>query len=235
MKIAVINFSGNVGKTTIARHLLAPRVPGAEIIQVESVNSDDGPSIQEALRGKQFSMLLDALAVTESAVVDVGASNAEDFLNKMQQYHGSHEDFDLFVVPAVARVKQQRDTISTIEALHGLGVQPKKIKVVLNLLEHDDLPESVFAGLAAYSKESKTFSFNARAAIRASEIFAKIGQTGQTIADLLSDQTDFKAQLIAAQSQEEKVRISRLIGLRRLAGGVYEEMDAVFKTITAGA
>lgn len=28
MKVAVINFSGNVGKTTIARHLLLPRMPG---------------------------------------------------------------------------------------------------------------------------------------------------------------------------------------------------------------
>lgn len=28
MKLAVINFSGNVGKTTVARHLLAPRIPG---------------------------------------------------------------------------------------------------------------------------------------------------------------------------------------------------------------
>ena len=42
MKIAVINFSGNVGKTTIARHLLLPRIPGAELITVESVNADEG-------------------------------------------------------------------------------------------------------------------------------------------------------------------------------------------------
>lgn len=36
MKVAVINFSGNVGKTTIARHLLAPRIPGAEVVSIES-------------------------------------------------------------------------------------------------------------------------------------------------------------------------------------------------------
>ena len=32
MKVAVINFSGNVGKTTVARHLLAPRIAGAKVI-----------------------------------------------------------------------------------------------------------------------------------------------------------------------------------------------------------
>ena len=30
MKIAVINFSGNVGKSTVARHLLLPRIEAAE-------------------------------------------------------------------------------------------------------------------------------------------------------------------------------------------------------------
>ena len=42
MKIAVINFSGNVGKTTVARHLLLPRIRGAELIAVESLNADEG-------------------------------------------------------------------------------------------------------------------------------------------------------------------------------------------------
>lgn len=41
MKIAVLNFSGNVGKSTIARHLLLPRIPGAELIAIESINAAD--------------------------------------------------------------------------------------------------------------------------------------------------------------------------------------------------
>ena len=38
MKIAVLNYTGTVGKTTVAAHLLAPRMNGAPIIAVESVN-----------------------------------------------------------------------------------------------------------------------------------------------------------------------------------------------------
>ncbi|MBZ8143267.1 StbB, partial [Rubrivivax gelatinosus] len=49
MKVAVISFSGNVGKTTIARHLLAPRIPGAQLIAVESINAEDGEAA-DALR-----------------------------------------------------------------------------------------------------------------------------------------------------------------------------------------
>ena len=50
MKVAVINFSGNVGKTTIARHLLVPRMAGAELIAVESINADEGQAT--AIRGE---------------------------------------------------------------------------------------------------------------------------------------------------------------------------------------
>ena len=42
MKIAVINFSGNAGKSTVARYLLLPRIPGADLITIESLNADEG-------------------------------------------------------------------------------------------------------------------------------------------------------------------------------------------------
>jgi hypothetical protein len=49
MKVAAINCSGNVGKTTVARHLLAPRIEGAEVIAIESTNADGVPH-RDALR-----------------------------------------------------------------------------------------------------------------------------------------------------------------------------------------
>jgi len=55
MKVAVINFSGNVGKTTIARHLLAPRIAGAEVVSIESINAEDGEA--GSLRGSQYGKL----------------------------------------------------------------------------------------------------------------------------------------------------------------------------------
>jgi hypothetical protein len=42
LKMAVINSSGNAGKTTVARHLLLPGIDGAELIAVETLNADDG-------------------------------------------------------------------------------------------------------------------------------------------------------------------------------------------------
>ena len=142
MKVAVINFSGNVGKSTVARHLLSSRLNNAPIIPVETINSDG--SSDEAIKGKQFGELLEALAVLDEAVIDVGASNVEDFINLMKQYKGSHEEFDYFVVPTVSDTKQMRDTISTIDALADIGVSPKKIRMVFNRVDFNDQPEKFF-------------------------------------------------------------------------------------------
>ena len=92
MKIAVINFSGNVGKSTVARHLLQPRVNGAELISVESLNATEGQ--EQTIRGRQFADLQEYLQTVDSAVVDISASNVEQLLELMRQYRGSHEDFD---------------------------------------------------------------------------------------------------------------------------------------------
>ena len=133
MKVAVINFSGNVGKTTVARHLLAPRIDGAEVIAVESINADDGQA--NALRGKQLGELQEYLQTVENVVVDIGASNVEDLLSLMHKYRGSHEDFDYFVIPTVPALKQQQDTIATLTELSRLGVPASKLRIVFKQVE----------------------------------------------------------------------------------------------------
>ena len=89
MKIAVVNFSGNVGKSTVARHLLLPRVRGAELIAVESSNAYEGQSRGHALRGRQFGELQEYLQTVDNVVVDVGASNIEDLLELMHRYRNA--------------------------------------------------------------------------------------------------------------------------------------------------
>ena len=65
MIVGVINFSGNVGKSTVARHLLCPRIPGAKLLTIESINSDG--RTDDALRGKLFGELQVLLQTVESA------------------------------------------------------------------------------------------------------------------------------------------------------------------------
>jgi ABC-type protease/lipase transport system fused ATPase/permease subunit len=74
MKIAVLNFSGNVGKSTIARHLLSPRMPDASIVSVESINADS--ATEKTIRGTDFGQLQQDLQLEEKVIVDVGASSS---------------------------------------------------------------------------------------------------------------------------------------------------------------
>lgn len=75
MKLCVLNYSGNVGKSTIAKHLLGPPLDDCEMVKVESINADEDDN--EAIRGRRFRELSEMLDMFNSAVVDVGSSNVE--------------------------------------------------------------------------------------------------------------------------------------------------------------
>lgn len=229
MKVAVINFSGNVGKSTVARHLLAPRMNNARVIPVESINSDG--TDDKALKGKQFGELQEGLALLDDAVVDIGASNVEDFVNLMKQYKNSHEDFDFFVVPTMPKAKQQRDTISTIEALEAIGVPAKRIRLVFNMVDIDETPQRALAGIFEYNATAKNFTLRPDAVIHTNDIYGKLKGADQSIQDILNDPTDFKEKIKTATDSAEKLRFAQLLGIKRLAHGVTEELDAVFKTL----
>lgn len=227
MKTVVINFSGNTGKSTIARHLLASRMNNAQIIPVESLNSD-GSDGDEAVRGRQFALVTEAINLLDDAVIDVGASNVEDFLAKMLEYKGSHDDFDYFVVPVVPDQKQIKDTIATINALATeIKIPAKKIRVVFNRLDHGDPAEEKFSAIFRYHAAEKKFTLRARAVVHESDIFEKIG-----VADMRGAAAvcvdELKNMLRATQDQDEKIKIARQIALKRLADGALDELDAVF-------
>lgn len=231
LKIAVINFSGNVGKSTVARHLIYPRLKDPEYVSVESINADEGDT--DAVRGKQFGALQEQLMMVNSAVIDVGASNVEDFIKLMRQYQGSHEDMDFFVVPAVKEGKQIKDTIATIQALASMGVAPKKVRVVFNKLETDETVEEAFYPLFAFHEDTKAFTLKPKAVIHFSELYQRLRQHKTTIPELIADTTDYKAKLRAAASADEKGEAAAMISMKRLAASAQANLDAVFAAITA--
>src|SRR5690606_5080149 len=65
----------------------------------------------------------------------------------------AHEDFDYFVVPCVPDKKQQRDTLELLTRLQEFGVPGSKIKVILNYVSQDEVPESLFPSVLGYCSE----------------------------------------------------------------------------------
>lgn len=229
MKLAVINFSGNVGKTTVARHLLLPRISGAEMIAVESLNADDGQG--QALRGRQFGALQEYLQTVDSVVVDIGASNVEDLMTLMRRYHGSHDDFDVFIVPTVPALKQQQDTIATLAELAQLGVPARRIRLVFNMVEDGVDPAQAFETLLAFLAEQPIALADMACRLGANEIYERIKGSDSDLQALARDETDYKALIAGAESTVAKLALAQRLAVRRLATGVVPELDACFAAL----
>lgn len=229
MRIAVINFSGNVGKTTVARHLLLPRIPGADFISIESLNAgeDQGP----ALRGSQFRELQSYLQTVGNAVVDIGASNIEDLIDRMHRYQRSHEDFDCFVVPTVPPRKQQQDTIATIAELAQLGVPPEKIRLVFNMVDYRTEVQKSFEMLLAFLHQQPLATAEPRCRLGQNELYERIKASGTEVAELARDTTDYRRKILEAGSMADKLALADQLANARLAGGVLQELDACFAAL----
>ena len=231
MKVCVLNFSGNVGKSTIAAHLLQPRL-NAQVFSVESLNVDassDGLEVAR-LRGKHYNDLLRRLMKLDDAIVDVGSSNVEDFLKMMQHYADSQEEFDLFVVPVVKDGKQQADTVTTIRALRAIGVPAAKILVLINKVETDDDLRTDFAGVFGFCASGEA-TIPEGGVIFANELFAMLKTQQLSIGALNDDATDYRQRLRVAANEDEQDAAIQMIAMKRLAKTCKKNLDAAFAAL----
>lgn len=235
MKIAVLNYSGSVGKTVVASHLLAPRMPDAEIIAVESTNesaADLGLTVEQ-LRGEHFGKLFRKLLIAQAAIVDVGASNIEDFMSELIKYDQAQAEIDFYILPVINSGKAQRETIKTILALQAAGVERDRIRVLFNRV--DNLARDEFEAIFAYAKNTDSFLANPDASIYESEVFDLLANRRVTIETVLSDTTDYRQQLRNTDSSDtsEIERLTDLITLQSLARPVSRALDRAFAALFA--
>lgn len=232
MKLAVISFSGNVGKSTIARHLLAPRLQGARVIAIESINADEGQS--QSMRGFQFGELQEYLQGVDDVVVDIGASNVEELMRLMHLYQDSHEEFDCFIVPTVPPPKQQQDTIATMADLHAVGVPSDRIQVIFNMVDDREPLERTFHNLLAFLDQQPIASANTSCRLGVNEVYGRIRGVGADLAEIARDETDYKRLIARASDRSEKMALGQKLATRRLARGVVPQLEACFAALNLG-
>lgn len=236
MKICVLNISGNVGKTTISIHMLRPRISSASLFSVENLNSgieDFNLEEAETIKGKRFGDLADNILLADCAIVDVGASNVEDFLDLMSQYQGSHDDYDYFVIPTISQEKQIKDTITTINLVSEMGVTPEKIRILFNNVELDDAKElDGFNALFGYHHLKPVFTLSKDATVLKNEVFDGLKQANKTLDVMVADKEDYKAKIRAkGATAEDKDEALRMLALQRLALGANDNLDAAFNAL----
>lgn len=235
MKVAVLNYSGSVGKTVIASHLLEPRIAGAEVIAVESTNESaaDLGLDAEQLRGDQFGRLFRKLLTASAVIVDVGASNIEDFLAELAKYDDAQAEIDYFVLPVVSTGKAQRETIKTIAALASIGVDPQRIRVLFNMV--DAQVEEEFGTVLGQAHLVGGFVANPKAMLEKNEVFELLAKRRMSIKTVVEDRSDYRKLLREADPADED-RVEDLgdrAALQALAKRVWKQMDVAFVEVFA--
>lgn len=193
MKIALINYSGNVGKTTMARDVFKRRLPGYEIVSVESVNNDGQESV--IIRGDDGENLHIEIIYNDGLILDVGSSNLEAFFRSSAKVGEILNKIDLFVLPVTPERKQQQDTIKTIKDLLEAKVAPSKIHVICNQIVVDPLNpvEEIFSVLKKATSQYK-IGMDFRNVIEKHTLYS----SGRNLSEMLSDE-DFMAKMQEAK------------------------------------
>jgi len=234
MKLCVLNYPGNVGKTLIASQVLGRNMPKARMIAVESINETAevyGADV-EKIRGEKFQKLYKELMMLDEAIIDVGASNVVTYQEGLLRFHNSHKEFAAFVIPSTSGTKEQKETIAMVETLAGIGIEPSRIKIVCNRVVED--VEDEFGALFCYAKEAGTCELSPDAAIWESELMDLLQRRRMSLSDILADEKDYRTLARELDPKTESVRrelYKDLHIMKSLATSVCLNFDTAFRTM----
>jgi len=231
MNVMIVNFSGNVGKSTLAKYLFQPRLNNCKVYSVESINENEHE--EENLRGNALGAILDDMLNHDNCLLDVGSSNAEAVVNLLDKYGDSHEDFDAFIIPVISKKKVINDTIATSVALNQLGVPANKIIVVLNQIDTDTDVGYEFNSLNELN--GITLTFDEKLQIPTHDFFGRIAGTGKDFLDIITDEKDY-AKIVRETPKDDAEALANAVlmrALQRLASSLNKDFDIVFEAFEA--
>jgi len=231
MKIFILNSSGNVGKSLLARELFFPRLENCKIIEIETVNSGnsdfDSLNVSKYKADDDFTDIYMDILENDNVILDVGASNLALFWDKMSEFAGVDTIFDIFVVPTGVRAKLQEDTYKTILFLQGEGIPNEKIKVIFNGVENTVSED--FKMLL-----SVDFDFDEELFIRKNEVlFNDLGFLKKTIKDIFQEDVNYYKSLILNETdKKQKLLLIKTDLSNRQSATMKKQMDLVFEKVT---
>ncbi|RLA84885.1 MAG: hypothetical protein DRG78_00175 [Epsilonproteobacteria bacterium] len=240
LKFLVISTSGSVGKSTIAREVLASNMPNAKILQLEKHNSgNENYKIKNTINvvsgtksQEDIVKLTKEIFINESLIVDVGVSIVNDFIELLNYDRELISMFDRIIIPTRPRPKIQNDTITTINILLDLGIEPAKILVVANETSKTEYEEK-FKPIIVASKKLK-FNISKNLTIMESETILRLENSKQTLVDFIDKTKDFDWEdaISSSKSVADKKENMLLRTYANAATFIKADMDTVFKEIT---
>jgi len=230
MKTLILNSSGNVGKSTITKEFLYPRLENALIVEIETVNdsniTNSNLNIINFNINNDFSELYLSCLEEENILVDIGASNLSSFFEKIVEFDGFLSLFDFFIIPTVSTIKETKDTLKTIQFLLSLEVEKEKIKVIPNKVKKDLKAE--FSILFQNSEiEIKKNCF-----IKDSKLFPNLALLKTDIKTIFRSDLDiYKKEILNAETPTEKMRLIKIDLSNRMAHTIIKNFDEMFEIL----
>ncbi len=229
-KIVVLNAVGNTGKSLLASEFLKQRMPFADLIRIETINSHGEDDHTAKLSARSSEEVWEKIDMSDQTIIDVGASNYEQFIQRLSENFGAHEDFNAFIIPTTSDPKAQEDTLATIEQLMFIGVEPQNIRIIFNKYDPFDSVKRMYSKIFGRFDITQQLSLdNARhhITIKHSEAFPSAQEKGIKFTDIANDETDYR-KLMRETSGEERAELSRKNTLKRMAKTTNQELDNSF-------
>jgi hypothetical protein len=243
LHVVLMNKSGNVGKTTAANVICAPRLPNLHrIFYVEDMNTmpDMWPEpIGQTRLAQEFGdieiVAMEAKARRESLVVDFGSSDFATTLELADQYSAFFNIVDVYVLPTLESAKEQADTIQTIDELILRGVQPDKIRILFNNVQLRDktnirrLFNPIFRHQAELEKSGETFVVDEELVMFKAEVFKRLATftPPAKLLDWYDNDDDFISQLAETEDPEERFLLALSESTRGLVDNAVRMMNGL--------
>lgn len=230
LNVAMVNNSGNVGKSTLCEALLQPRLPGAEIVKVETINSDGSDDVK--FSAKEFDEILKRMDSNDVNIIDVGSSNIEAFILQMQEYKGSQDDIDYFIIPVIPKHKQQIDAVSTAAMLINLGVDKDAIKFVFNQADKQLTIDKQFSDFLDGLKKIKIkLDKTQYSVVYETAAFASLNKANKKFSEVVNDDRNLRMMIRKEKDRAKREKLSEERTLKRIVDGVNDDLDVAFEML----
>lgn len=232
MKVAVINYSGSVGKTLVSTYLLAPRMKNVKFFSVETINqsaTDLGIKDVVSFKGDDFSKLIEDIVFEDSAIIDIGASNVEQFLMSMSRFDGGANEFDLYFIPVTKEDKAIKESMKTAHTLNKAGVEKDKIVFVPNRITPGEDVEKVLEAVFSFVKETNIGKIDKNSVIYDSEVYEYLAHHKISFESLTEEDAEgFKIRAKQSSDVDERRKMARRYTYMKQAIPVKNNLDKTY-------
>ncbi|BBI93096.1 StbB family protein [Serratia symbiotica] len=232
MKVAVINYSGSVGKTLVSTYLLAPRMKDVKFFSVETINqsaTDLGIEDVVSFKGDDFSKLIEDIVFEDSAIIDIGASNVEQFLMSMSRFDGGANEFDLYFIPVTKEDKTIKESMKTAHTLNKAGVEKDKIVFVPNRITPGEDVEKVLEAIFSFVKETNIGKIDKNSVIYDSEVYEYLAHHKISFESLTEEDAEaFKVRAKQSNDVDERRKMARRYTYMKQAIPVKNNLDKTY-------